>query len=71
MVAAMAALHNFIRIYDPDDDLEPWIAEEQNNNEHRGTRSLGVSRMEIARSNKRRDEIAKAMWQSYRGIRNI
>lgn len=59
MVPAMCALHNFIWIHDPDDDPEPWITQAADSSESQGTRSLGVSRAEVASSNKRRDDICE------------
>ena len=71
--AAMAALHNFIRIYDPDD-----LAEEDDNTDDDEDHipppqipitpeNLGhhITAAERARAAERRDAIAKAMWEDY------
>jgi hypothetical protein len=64
--AALAAIHNFIRIHDPDelegfieaDDIEPGF--------FAGELAEGQTRTaEKKRANTRRDEIAAAMWEQY------
>lgn len=64
MVAAMALLHSFIRIYDPDDVLMPWESGNEVGN-GRGMKEHGISSNEVSRANKKRDEIAKSMWNDY------
>ena len=57
-VPAMCALHNFIRIHDPDEDIESW---EDSSYEHSassspeaaGALTQGVSNAEMRRANKR------------------
>ena len=65
--SALAALHNFIREYDPEeigeieisDDEEPLL-------ESVGELGAGpVTRDETLRANARRDQIADAMWEQY------
>ena len=69
LVPAMAALHNFIRTYDPDDDVEPWDeAEHYPEATTKGEIGTGTLRAEVTRANRRRDEIAWAMWKSYERI---
>jgi hypothetical protein len=64
--AALAAIHNFIRMHDPDDlqdfaeseDLEPGFVA--------GELAAGQTRpAEKRQSNARRDAIAAAMWAQY------
>ena len=66
MVCAMAVLHNFIMLHDPDDlpEWEPSVEDE--GNEAHGMKGAGVSRAEVHRSNFRRDQIAQAMWAQYK-----
>jgi hypothetical protein len=81
--AALAALHNFIRQYDPGDihmydedkdededilldfQMGPW-PEDEDKDEDVGELGTGwVTSGETVRANKRRDEIAAAMWEQY------
>jgi hypothetical protein len=64
--AALAAIHNFIRVHDPEElasfadseDLEPGFVS--------GELAAGQTRTaEKRRANTRRDEIAAAMWVQY------
>ena len=68
-VPAMCALHNFIRIHDPSDDIEPLEDDETRCSTDMSAEVLsrlgGVSRAEVVHANKWRDAIAKAMWESY------
>ena len=68
-IPAMCALHNFIRIHDPTDNIEPLEEEDQRRSSQVSAeafpRSGGVSRAEVVRANKRWDAIAKVMWEGY------
>ena len=71
--AALAALHNFIRTFDPDDlaeddDIEDSFHDEDLPEEIPITpENLGthISAEERARASQKRDQIAKAMWRDY------
>ena len=65
LVCAMAVLHNFIMLHDPDDmpDWEPEVNELPNY--VYGTKGTGVSHAEVVRANIRCDQIAQAMWEDY------
>ena len=76
--AALAALHNFIRIFDPDDGaLDDDGGDDQSqgaslpgmmgeiNQDHLGHY---ITQVEKDRANERRDNIARAMWEQYQGI---
>ena len=75
--AALAVLHNFVRVYDPDDEAE----EDGDNCDDEDddadislpeiplvAENLGyhISQAEKDRASAKRDEIAKAMWADYR-----
>lgn len=65
---AMAAIHNFIRLHDPDSvDRDAEIEVERQPPHHQpgdlGTGS--ISRRERERATAKRDNIAKAMWAQY------
>jgi hypothetical protein len=67
---ALAALHNFIRQYDPDDiDLDaddPPNFQMDSDPEFTGELGEGpATSSERARANERRDGIAAAMWEQY------
>ena len=71
--SALAALHNFIRIHDPDD----WNEEPLNltshvapNHDRVAPAELGgyISHAERERASTKRDEIAEAMWASYQAV---
>jgi hypothetical protein len=66
LVAAICALHNFIRIHDPDDidDLD-LLAELERRSLRRHRDSGAITRAERDRAEQRRDEIAHAMWRQY------
>lgn len=69
LVPALAALHNFIRIYDPSDEMD--ITQEEVGqilSESRPVRALqdGISTEEVQRANTKRDQIAQEMWTQYR-----
>lgn len=70
VVPALCALHNFIRIHDPDDLEEPKEGEQDGDSDSDSDEdvgSLGRDRTtaEVRQSEQRRDEIAKAMWEDY------
>ncbi|KZT50631.1 hypothetical protein CALCODRAFT_418984, partial [Calocera cornea HHB12733] len=68
IVPACAVLHNFIRIHDASDMLED---DDENIDKVPAPSfslplpSLSVSAAELARANRRRDDIAQGMWESY------
>jgi hypothetical protein len=69
LMPALCALHNFIRIYDPADDMditeeeiESAVSQEQPAS---GTYHSGIAAAETARAAERRDQIAQQMWASY------
>lgn len=67
---ACAVIHNFIRTHDPDDWSEVDSEEEHSLEDARdGEGELGegyvIRSTETIRANKRRDTIAKAMWEDY------
>ena len=73
--AALAALHNFIRQYDPD-DIQMYDDNDNDNDDEsldfqmrlRPVGELGIGRVtarETARANERRDRIAREMWAQY------
>ena len=81
--AAIAALHNFIRTWDPDDlatgddDLDD---SDSTPDDLTSTHSISISpenlgghitAAEKARASAKRDEIAKAMWEDYLEERHI
>lgn len=73
VVPACCAVHNFIRIHDPDDSL----SDDEDDTESRShsaanddlfdEESLGgaISRAETRRADERRNAIAEAMWEDY------
>ena len=66
---ALAALHNFIRIYDPQ-DIDVNADEPVDFQIEMGARAVGelgraVTPAETTRANKRRDKIAREMWEQY------
>jgi hypothetical protein len=64
--AALAAIHNFIRIHDPD-ELEGFAeADDDEQGFFAGELAVGQTRTaEKRRANTRRDEIAAEMWEQY------
>jgi hypothetical protein len=73
MVGAAAALHNFLRIHEPINDLEddeeydieghPFFAAAPGGNDD--VPVFAVDNTEKARADARRDRIAQAMWEHY------
>ena len=72
--AALAALHNFIRIHDPDDNAQDEDDYEEDHNlrspveihaEHLGGH---ISQAEKDRASAKRDAIATAMWVDYQNV---
>ena len=66
---ALAALHNFIRIYDPQ-DIDMNADEPVDFQIEMGARDVGelgraVTPAETTRANKRRAKIAREMWEQY------
>jgi hypothetical protein len=66
-VPALAALHNFISVHDPDDMEDHTWSEVQRQSPPIQPEHLGgsISRAEQERANTRRDKIAEAMWAQY------
>ncbi|KAH9012948.1 hypothetical protein EDB83DRAFT_2233525, partial [Lactarius deliciosus] len=62
LVSALAVLHNFIHIYDPNDVT--YDAEDRQANTDEPERGA-VARDEQRRANDRRERIAKCMWDDY------
>jgi hypothetical protein len=68
LVNAICALHNFIRAYDPEDvnDINGITEVERASPQHlREDFAVDVSTAERVEASKRRDQIAKAMWEQY------
>jgi hypothetical protein len=65
IVSALAVLHNFIRIYDPDDLLDDTSNNDEDELDIHGRLQNQVTAEERGRAVVRRDEIAKAMWADY------
>jgi len=66
---ALAALHNFIRIYDPE-DIDTEASEPLGFQIGMGDRAVGelgvqLTSAETARANARRNRIANEMWEQY------
>lgn len=72
-IPAMCAIHNFIRIYDPQ-DYDQFAAQEHNMGPAQRfippAENLGgyIDAAESSRATEKREEIAKAMWVSYQRI---
>jgi fumarylacetoacetate (FAA) hydrolase family protein len=67
LVNAICALHNFIRAYDPEDgdDINLTEVERASLQHLREDFAVDVSVIEREEASKRRDQIAKAMWEQY------
>jgi hypothetical protein len=67
LVNAICALHNFIRAYDPEDgdDINLTEVERASPQHLREDFAVDVSVIEQEEASKRRDQIAKAMWEQY------
>jgi len=66
IIPALCALHNFIRVYNPDEDM--GVEEHSARAPRRSQEDFshqGVSAQEKARANTKRDVIAKEMWAQY------
>ena len=72
LISALAVIHNFIRIYDPDDLPEDFdgIDNDDENVEPCGWLQTHVTAEERGWAVARRDTIAKAMWRDYRAWGN-
>lgn len=66
LVPAICVLHNFICVYDPEENvgLEELSTQVARRNPEDFARR-GVSAQEKARANNKRDVIAKEMWRQY------
>jgi hypothetical protein len=66
IIPALCALHNFIRVYNPDEDMgvEELSARAPRRSQEDFSHQ-GVSAQEKARANTKRDVIAKEMWAQY------
>ena len=70
---ALAAIHNFIRIHDPDDITYREAEKEASRCLPRiqpGDLGRGISQGERGRATKRRDDIANRMWAQYVAYRD-
>ena len=77
VVPALAWVHNFIRIHDPDDD--PWTDEDEQvlranayaetTGPAMGQTGFEPTDAEAAAANARRDTIARAMWKDFEALR--
>ena len=70
IISAVCVLHNFIRIYDPEDLLEEMDEEELlggggATDVNRQYRVGDINAAESEEASQRRDEIAQAMWRQY------
>jgi hypothetical protein len=71
IVPALCVLHNFIRVYDSEEnvvleELSTWAPRRNPEDFSR----QGVSAQEKARANTKRDDIAKEMWREYQEYLN-
>lgn len=67
LVPAICVLHNFIRVHDPNDDVnitEVYLSRRAPRRTAQDF-STQISNQEKARANARQDEIAKGMWRQY------
>lgn len=66
---ALSALHNFIRIHDPN-EIKDFLRHEEDPEEDTGVLANGYpDATERQAANTRRDEIAQDMWIQYQGYR--
>ena len=67
IIAALAALHNFIVVHDPGEisELEEELETEVNTDDAWSAHQAAISREERSRATKFRDNIALAMWEDY------
>ena len=76
---ALAALHNFIRIHDPEDnatasydhaELDGGHSQTSQSSHEINPENLGgnISQAERNRASEKRDVIAKAMWEDYQNV---
>ena len=65
IVPAVAALHNFIVIYDPSEISRTEVEPEANLDDTWSSHQVVISQDERSRAADRRDRIAKALWADY------
>ena len=66
--AALAAIHNFIHIHDPDELVDFVEADDIERGFFAGELAEGETRpTEKRQANERRDQIAAEMWEQYQG----
>jgi hypothetical protein len=68
--AALCALHNFIRRHDPS-DIEDYAEADESSRENTGIGDLSthaINGAERERAHRKRDQIAKEMWDSYQAF---
>jgi hypothetical protein len=65
LIAALAALHNFIIIHDSRDIYEEEVEFEMSTDDSRGEHQGAVPREEQIRAAERRDHMAMTMWEEY------
>jgi hypothetical protein len=71
LIPALCALHNFIRIHDPSDDMDITQEEidemlEDERPSVEGNLQTGVTAVETERASRWREQIAQSMWVQYR-----
>lgn len=73
LVSALAVVHNFIRIHDPEDIPEDEEEDRQGRGDDVGTLQGHAVQDDRGRATQRRDAIAQAMWDDYerRGRRRV
>ncbi|KIJ33470.1 hypothetical protein M422DRAFT_264575 [Sphaerobolus stellatus SS14] len=72
IASAICVLHNFIRIHDPDDVIEPDPEEAITNGSPTSVEPtiVGISVQEVTQAALRRDKIAMDMWRQYQAYLN-
>jgi len=67
LMCALAALHNFIRKHDRDDEMEPWNEEqsEQNDADDANMDNANMNEAPLVQGSALRERIANDMWNDY------
>ena len=75
IISACAVLHNFIRKHDTDDNMEPWVDEQDEDIDNANNYSIGnlpgssgTHGAAFARATMLRENIADAMWRDYQQV---
>lgn len=66
LVQALCVVHNFARIYDPDDI--PRIEEDDEYEFDKGLLQASTTSAQKTQASNKRDRIAKEMWKSYQAV---